>query len=625
MKLYKLIPNKVIRFNESESNLEFNGQQPITNNDNSDELLPHHLLPYQKDGIRYLLNRTIAVISDELGLDKKQQAIHALSIKIKQGKIKSALIISPSFNIGDKKLNQFISNVDGWENLIHEHYPELKFQTFTNDCSDKFQEDVHSDILIFDYTSFFNWISNESNATSKKNFSCIIYDEAQYLLSDQSKFESLINLPHSYYKWLLTSSPNQVCKEHIIPKLKNHVPEFENLEELLYCTKSIVSDEMPSVKRNDFWLNMDRDQTQEFENILLQGRKRILDLVKGGNPFLIQSNIFTLIHQIKQLSNFSSLKDHSPKSELLLEHLDSIISSKQKAIIFSQYDKQGIQKIERLLKKQNIRYVLYQAGMPIKELENSAAMFRRDSHISVMLTGLTSANLKVRIPEAPYIIHFDQWWNPIVQWHFEDKTLSSDDTSKSHEFVNVFNYFGNNSVEIKIRETLLKRGLLTKNLVEFLSNEAVYSLITNEDWLDILEIENTRSLNNELPDLDDLSNKLHKNSIEEIGQKTKLLFTKLGYKNLLLKPDAANDTVTIYGSASKNLQEIKIAIRCTPFTLKEYDSVVKFTNEAIKTNSKVFLVCSDEIADHLNKVPEEKVIYIGQRMFSNYVSLFKIS
>ena len=148
--------------------------------------------------------------------------------------------------------------------------------------------------------------------------------------------------------------------------------------------------------------------------------------------------------------------------------------------------------------------------------------------------------------------------------------------------------------------------------------------MTNEDWLDILEIEHSRSLHNEIPDLDAISNKIAKMPNEEIFQKIKLLFTKLGFKNLILKPDAINDTAVIFGSVNKNLQEIKIAVQYASTKVKSHDPIVKFRTEASKHNNRVFVICADEMINQLNNINNERVAYIGQRMLANYFSLFKI-
>jgi hypothetical protein len=413
-------------------------------------------------------------------------------------------------------------------------------------------------------------------------------------------------------------------EEQLIPKLQNHVKGITKIEASLHRTRQSLGEALPSVIRTNYWLDLDIEQSEEYKNVLSQGRSRLSNLVKGGNIFIIQSNIFTLIHQIKQLSNFSISKETSLKSELLMDQLESIIASGQKCIIFSQYDKQGVQKIERLLKNNRIKYVLYQSGMPLKELENSANAFSKEPRISVMLAGLTAASIKVKIPEAAYLIHFDQWWNPINQWQYEESSASSDDLNKSPESVNVINYFGNNEIEIKIRETLDKKGLLNKSLIEYLSNETVYSLISNEEWLDILEVEYTRTRKNQPLNKEELMQKWSKASLAEIGQKTKLLFTKLGYKNLLLKPDPSNEEINIYGIGSKGFVETKISILCLPFNSNKMEPVQNFIQQASKNKNRMFVVCSDELAKQFIPDPFERITCIGQELFVKYLTQFKV-
>lgn len=595
---------------------------------NFEEVEPNikNLLAHQKEGIRFLLTNRTALLSDEIGIDKKAQTIYALHAAIKQGEIKSALIVCPNSHIGDKKVSEHIDNAEGWKNQIYKLNPELSTVTLKGNNDENVSASIENASI---YIANYNTLIELTKDVSKEHFcnivECLILDEAQYLLNNEFQPEHLLNFPASKYRWILSSLPSQLIEERLIPKLKNHLVGFDMLDGSLNRTKHTLGNELPPLVRNDYWHDLDVEQKQEFENTMLQGRKRILDLVKGGNPFIIQSNIFTLIHQIKQLGNFSTHKETSPKSELLLDQLDSIIASGQKSIIFSQYDKQGVQKIERLLKNNQIRYVLYQSGMPLKELEHSANAFKKEARISVMLAGLTAASVKVKIPEALYLIHFDQWWNPITQWQYEEKSLNVDDLNQSMESVNVFNYFGNNSVEINIRETLQKKGLLIKNLIEFLSNETLYSLISNEDWLDILGIEHQKSRKNLKPDIDTIMKTLSETSIDEMGQKTKALFTKFGYKNLILKPDMLHEELTIYGTANKGLNEIKSAILCLPFKTKDAEPVETFVKEASKNNSRIFVICSEEILKQVTSDPHERVTYIGQQSFANYLSQFQIN
>jgi len=585
-----------------------------------------NLLVYQKEGIKHLLTNRTALLSDEIGIDKKAQTIYALHSAIKQGIIKNALIVCPDSHIGNKIVSEHINKSEGWENQIYNLDPELQFVTIKDLNNENIAASCRkAKIFIINYKTLLELSGDSTKESFNKNIECLIFDEAQYLLNNEIQPDQLFNFPASKYRWILSSLPSQLIEERLIPKIKKHLVGFETLDGSLNRTKHTLSNELPSLIRNDYWHELDDEQKQEFENTIFQGRKRILDLVKGGNPFIIQSNIFTLIHQIKQLGNFSTHKESSPKSELLLDQLDSIIASGQKSIIFSQYDKQGIQKIEHLLKHNQIRYVLYQSGMSLKELENSANSFKKEGKISVMLAGLTAASVKVKIPDSSYLIHFDQWWNPNTQWQYEDKPFNAYDLNHLMESVNVINYFSSNSVEISIRETLQNKGLLIKNLIEFLPNETLYSLISNEDWLDILGIEHQKPRNSLKPDKETIMNDLSEASIEEIGHKTKVLFTKFGYKNLILKPDMLHEEITIYGMANKGFNEIKIAILCLPFKANDAEPIKTFIREGLKNNNRLFVICSEEILKQVSIDSNERIIYIGQQMFANYLSQLQIN
>ncbi|NWF90185.1 MAG: DEAD/DEAH box helicase [Ignavibacteriaceae bacterium] len=581
-----------------------------------------NLLKYQIEGAKFLLSNRSALICDELGINKKEQVLFALNVGMQHGLIKKALILCPESNIGNRLVGEHVDNSDDWVNKIVNLLPDTSvLQISSNGREVVISEDKNREVYLLGYKTFYENTSSNTTECFPKDVDCLILDEAQYFLESDVKDERYFDFPQFLYKWVLSSLPSQITEERFLPKLKNQFDGFDNLDHILSRTKYSLGSGLPSITRNDYWLEPDKEQAQEFENTILQGRRRIIDLVKGGNPFIIQSNIFTLIHQIKQVGNFSTHKDSSPKSELLLHHLDCIISSGQKSIIFSQYDKQGIQKLEKLLKANHIKYVLYQSGMPLKELESSATAFKKDSKISVMLAGLTAASIKVKIPDASYLIHFDQWWNPTTQWQYEDRTVQSND---SHVSVNVLNYFCNNSIELSIREVLNKKGFLTKNLIEFLSNETIYNLISNEDWLNILGVDQSETNQSSNSDFESIYQDLSFASLQDIGHKTKTLFTKLGYKNLLIKPDMLHEELAIYGNAVKEMNEIKTAIFCLPFKVKELEPVESFIKEAIKNNSRIFVICSDEICQQAVEDPIKNIVYIGQKQFALYLSQFKI-
>lgn len=585
-----------------------------------------HLASYRRDGIQLLLTKKTSLLCDELGIDKKDQVISALNSALKNGVIKNAMVICPDSHIGNWKISEQIKNACGWENQIFYTNPELEFTTLrTVSEFENIQLSEVSGIIITNYPTLIELSKHNTIDHTNYSVDCLILDEAQHLLNNEIELEQLFNLPDAKYRWVLTSLPSQIIEERLVPKLTNHLIGFNKLDGVLNRTKHSLGGELPPIIRTDYWHELDVDQKQEFENTLVQGRKRIVDLVKGGNPFIIQSNIFTFIHQIKQIGNFSTHKETSPKAEMLLDQTEAIIASGQKCIIFSQYDKQGIQKIEQLLKNNRIRYVRYQSGMPLNELEKSVESFSKESKVGVMLAGLTTGNVKAKIPEASYLIHFDQWWNPINQWQHEEKSFGPEELSHHIESMNVINYFSNNSVELNIRSVLEKKGFLIKNMIEFLSSETIYSLISNDEWLEILGVENSKPRKILKPFSEEILAKLYEMPSDELAQRSKLLFSKLGYKNLMVNPNPQNEILIIYGVAQKGLHEIKSAFILAPFESADAEQINSSIKEVSKHNNRITIVCSRKISDQIDFGLHDRAAFVTPEILAGYFSMFNVS
>ncbi len=580
---------------------------------------------YQKEGIKSLLTNKNTVLCDALGIDTKFQVVHALNYAINYGVIKNALIVCPDSQIGNKEVSRFTANCDCWENQFQNSAASIPFVSFRSIL--EFENAIFLDekeIYITNYKTLNELVSDPTKSEFLRSIECLVLHEAQYLLNNGLNPENLYNFPLTQFNWILSSLPQQLIEENLIPKLKNHIAGFDKIDAQINRTIESLGSELPHIVRTEYWLDTDADQQQELENTLIQGQKRISELIKGGNPFIIQSNIFTLIHQIKQIGNFSTYKESSPKANLLLDQLESIITSGQKCIIFSQYDKQGIQKIERLLQQNHIKFLLLQSGMSMKEIESAANSFKSDPKIRVMLASLTAANIKIKIPESPYLIHFDQWWNPIYQWQIEDRIINFDASYSTTENTCSINYFSVNPIELKIRRILENRGLLVKNLIEYLSNESLYSLVTNEDWFEILGIDYNKPALSQKQTPEEILVMLSESSIQENGQKIKAFFAKLGFKNLTLNLIQDNNSIAIYGLAQKGLAEIKSAILFLPFNIKDIEPIENFIKEASKHNSRLFIICADEILEQALLESHDRIVYIGAKMLANYFSIFNI-
>lgn len=297
--------------------------------------------------------------------------------------------------------------------------------------------------------------------------------------------------------------------------------------------------------------------------------------------------------------------------------------SEKKVLIFSQYDRQGTQKLQKLFAKNGIKYVLYQTGMSLKEMEDAIKHFEKDKSITVFLAGMKAMNIKLNLVDVPYMIHFDQWWSPVNSWQVEDR-INSDKDETGNERLNVYNYFIRNSIEEKIKLKLIEKGLLNKKLLDLLSSELIYSLISNEDWLELFEL---------IEPKDELSIRAMKNvhlqyvvnlSTDDFAHKIKALFARIGYKNVSFKTSYNPDEVRLFGVATKNSYEIKAAVQCLNMKFVPKKIVKDFVDPLVTGTDRIFIFTTGEFDENIKGLDDERILFVDKHQISNYLYQFNL-
>ncbi|MCC5666361.1 hypothetical protein LC653_21180 [Nostoc sp. CHAB 5784] len=113
------------------------------------------------------------------------------------------------------------------------------------------------------------------------------------------------------------------------------------------------------------------NQKHEYEKALDIGRIQLETSIQTESDFQVRNNIFKLIGNLKKICNFASGQSTSPKSELLIEYIETIAANGEKVLVFSQYKQEGINKIETLLNQQKIGFVSYKGEMSVQQRNNA--------------------------------------------------------------------------------------------------------------------------------------------------------------------------------------------------------------------------------------------------------------
>ncbi|MEP6488374.1 SNF2-related protein [Microcoleus vaginatus GB2-A3] len=463
-----------------------------------DELdLYQPLRGYQQEGIGWLVDKSSALLADEMGTGKTVQTVNAIRLLFRKGKIKSALIVCPPAVIGSVGISIETEKPEGWSGHFYLWAPELLVTVIRGSREHRklaWETPVH--VYITTYDTIRNDLS-EGLLTDLNKFDCVALDEAQNIKNKNSGRSKAVRQLQAQYRWALTGTPieNSIedvksLFEFIEPGFFNSGINYSNQEikdtikpYMLRRLKQEVLKDLPDKTYQENWLDLDDEQRNAYNNALNAGRLNIKNSL--GNESQVQTHIFALIGKLKQICNFAEGKDESPKTERLLEYLETIVANNQKVLIFSQYVLEGVDKLAKLLGKQGIRFVLYKGGMSEQERNQVISDFRSKPDVNVFLATIKSVGFGVTLTEASYVIHFDHPWNPAQMQNAEDRAHRIGQTKK----LTVYSFWMKDTIEERIKKKLTEKHLLVENVINPLAVEAVENPITTEEWLDILGIE----------------------------------------------------------------------------------------------------------------------------------------
>lgn len=219
--------------------------------------------------------------------------------------------------MGEKNLDLGNSSISGWYDHFREFSPGISFSIIKDSSEEELKKP--SAIKIISYQIFSEALEKELISLEDLNRrGCLIIDGVEDF--PEIKFNVLPK-----YLWMLSGVP--------VNELENKILAITGSEEKTASfgrTKEDLLNSLPSKTKQDYWIEMVPDQKSEYEKALKSGREKIYDLVQAGNPLLVQSNVFTLIHQLTQIGNFYGKTDSSPKSDLLLHHVKTIQKKRKK-------------------------------------------------------------------------------------------------------------------------------------------------------------------------------------------------------------------------------------------------------------------------------------------------------
>lgn len=480
------------------------------------------LLSYQEEGAKFLTDNAFTIMAEEPGSDKQIQVVAALKFLTNTSQIKSTLIIIKNTRLGHLGHVRKSRIQEGLIGRLMEYAPEISLSIRNLHSDTSIGKSAQVTIISYSNTDELNTLIE--SVTNGDSFDLVIVDEFTDSFTSGTEIEHLFRRFYPDYFWLLTG---QIRTDNYKKNFKDdYLPEGKTWNYFIRTSQDLKNKVAP-VKYENVWLEPDESQVEEYNKLLDENREELKQVIESLNPFKFQSTVFALIHKIKQISNFSSARSDSPKSRYLIDQIRITSANKHRTLLFTQYDNQGLKRLEKLFEEQKIRYLSVQSGSSPEDLKRALSLFYSRDDYPIFMTNLKPARIKANLSKINYIISFDQWWNPSLHWQMEEDLGLSKHSGQPIVF---YNYLLANFFDEIITDILESKSLNNKEIFGELNTESLAEVIDEHDWQNVFDL--TIDIPDKSANIDFIRTQLSKISIDDFAELMKRLFMRLGYRDI---------------------------------------------------------------------------------------------
>jgi SNF2 family DNA or RNA helicase len=411
-------------------------------------LLGDCLRGYQKDGVRWL--RLLeecgfhGVLADEMGLGKTVQALAAvLAHRQALGVAKPSIVVCPT------------SLVENWLVETQRFVPELKAMAVRgSDRAELLAEVGNHDLVVTSYAL----LRRDIVEYEAYDFDYIILDEAQHIKNPRTANATACKELRGDHRLVLTGTPieNSLSEiwsifDFLLPGYLGSQKEFRqdyesaapdeerdrSLRELashvhpfiLRRTKEEVCEELPPKMEQVLFCELGSEQRHLYNTVLAAGRQ-MLHQAQGEGWRRHRFELLSILMRLRQICCHPDLLPEdfregfdspipSVKMDLAREVILEAIDSGSRILLFSQFTS-VLKLLPPWLKENGIRYEYLDGST--KDRQMRVDRFNADDGIPIFLLSLKAGGTGLNLTGANTVIHYDQWWNPMVEDQATDRT-----------------------------------------------------------------------------------------------------------------------------------------------------------------------------------------------------------
>lgn len=455
------------------------------------------LRPYQERGFSWMYRNMRlgfgSIIADDMGLGKTLQVIVLLQ-KMKDDEMvdkKKILIVVPT------------GLITNWMAEIARFAPTLT--VFTYHGANRNIKDFDSDILLTTY----GVMRSDIDILKKQKWAVVVIDEAQNIKnSGTAQSKAVKSIPADVHIAMSGTPVENRLSEYwsimdfankgYLGNLKTFAEEFANpiqgandrivterfkritaplMMRRLKTDKSVISDLPDKVEQDEFAL-LSPSQASLYEQTLSEAMNVIegIDDADEKAMFKRQGLILQMILALKQICNHPAqfLKNGnfeaslSGKAEMLLDLVESIDESGEKALIFTQFKEMGDILCNLVAERTGRQPMFLHGGCSLKQRNEMVERFQNNRTDRIFILSLKAAGTGLNLTAASHVIHYDLWWNPAVEAQATDRAYRIG----QHKNVMVHRFITKNTFEERINAMIQQKKQL-----------ADLTVATGENWI----------------------------------------------------------------------------------------------------------------------------------------------
>jgi SNF2 family DNA or RNA helicase len=423
------------------------------------------LYPYQKEGVRRIVETGRILLADEMGLGKTVQTIAAVEVFSRHLGVKSVLIICPT------------SLKYQWKNEIHKFSGK---NAIVIEGSPLVRSALYGEKTFYKIISF-GACSNDSDKIDQLKPDLVIIDEAQRIKNWKTKTAQSVKRIQSDFAIVLTGTPleNRIEELHSLMEFvdryklgplfrflgvhqvldeRGKLTGYKNLREiyktlddvLIRRNRQTIIDQLPGRIDKNYYIEMTREQIEEHDYYYdIVSRLVNLWVHQGFLSDEDRERLLGSLNCMRMVCDstyiLKSDTNHGNKIGELEDLINDLLQdSENKIIIFSQWKKM-FELVIRLLDKRKLPYLYLNGDIPAQKRKEIIDEFQSGEMIKLFLS-TDAGGVGVNLQSANILINLDLPWNPAVL----DQRIGRIYRLGQKKHIRVYNFIAHNSVEHRI-------------------------------------------------------------------------------------------------------------------------------------------------------------------------------